>query len=188
MSRGTIIDQELKRKIIDIGDGLVTLTSTKRRCRHLGQPGDSMSCQTGHGRDFAAKLVFEPKNTNKMLTISVSQGQVVYDSFTSILPQITVNSILPPESLVFRLAASGSIQELMSLVADGKASLHDHDTFGQSLLHVSHSLPSLGNPFNPSCLVLTCNLKYSVINFQMCKFLIDQGLDVNEHSVHGYVI
>jgi hypothetical protein len=148
-----------------------------------------MNHQTGHGRDFAAKLVFEPKNTNKMLTISVNQGQVVYGSFTSILPQITVNSILPPESLVFRLAASGSIQELMALVADGKASLHDHDTFGQSLLHVSNPVSSWRSHFSISRLELKYAIKYSITNFPMCKFLIEQGLDVNEHSAHGgYVL
>lgn len=76
-----------------------------------------------------------------MLTVSVNQAQVTYDSFTSILPQITVNNILPPDSLVFRVAASGTVQELLALVAEGKASLHDHDTYGQSLLHVSNTLP-----------------------------------------------
>ncbi|RSL88876.1 hypothetical protein CDV31_015971 [Fusarium ambrosium] len=161
LSQGTIIHQERKREVIDIGGGVVRWTSTKLRRRHSTQFGASTSRQTDHARDFSAKLVFEPKNTNKMLTISVNQGQVVYDSFTSILPQITVNNILPPESLVFRLAASGSIQELLALVADGKASLHDHDTSGQSLLH------------------------HSVLNFPVCKFLIEQGLDVNEQSEHG---
>lgn len=127
--------------MFDIGEGVVTLTSTKRQCRHPEQPEDSSSRQTSEGREFAAKLVFKPRNTSTMLTVSVSQAQVRYDTFTSIIPQITVNNILHPHSLVFHVAATGTVQQLLALVADGKASLHDHDTYGQSLLHVSNSLP-----------------------------------------------
>ncbi|RSL69872.1 hypothetical protein CEP53_002038 [Fusarium sp. AF-6] len=159
MSRGTIIHQERKRKIFDIGEGVVTLTSTKRQCRHPEQPEDAMSRQTTEGREFAAKLVFKPRNTSTMLTVSVSQAQVRYDTFTSILPQITVNNILHADSLVFSVAANGTVQELLALVAEGRASLHDHDTYGQSLLHRSE------------------------FNLPMCKFLIEQGLDVNERSM-----
>ncbi|KAJ4328886.1 hypothetical protein N0V84_000674 [Fusarium piperis] len=107
-------------------------------------------------REFTAKLVFKPKNAPTMLTVSVNQGQFLFDSFTSMLPQVTVNSILPRDSLVFQLASSGSVQELMALVAEGKASLHDHDADGRSLLH------------------------HSTKNLSMCKFLVEQGLDVNE--------
>ena len=71
-----------------------------------------------------------------MLTVSVDQGQLLFDSFTSLLPQIIVNNILPRGSLVFQLASSGSVQDLVALVAQGKASIHDHDTDGKSLLHV----------------------------------------------------
>ncbi|RTE84304.1 hypothetical protein BHE90_001093 [Fusarium euwallaceae] len=159
MSRGTIIHQERKRKMFDIGEGVVTLTSTKRQCRHPEQPENLMSRQTSEGREFAAKLVFKPRNTSTMLTVSVSQAQVRYDTFTSILPQITVNNILPPDSLVFSVAANGTVQELLALVAEGRASLHDHDTYGQSLLHRSE------------------------FNLPVCKFLIEQGLDVNERSI-----
>lgn len=139
MSQGTVFHQEQKRKVIDIGDGVVTLTTTKRRRKHTKRCESAASNQATYLREFTAKLVFKSKSTPTMLTLSVNQGQVLFDSFTSMLPEVTVNSILPWDSLVFQLASNGSIQQLMALVAEGKASLHDHDTDGKSLLHVSDS-------------------------------------------------
>lgn len=72
-----------------------------------------------------------------MIAVSVNQGQVLFDSFISMAPRVSAINILPKDSLVFQLAAGGKVQDLMALVAEGKASLRDHDTEGWSLLHVS---------------------------------------------------
>ncbi|EEU37880.1 uncharacterized protein NECHADRAFT_88161 [Fusarium vanettenii 77-13-4] len=156
MSQGTVLHQEQKRKVIDIGDGVVTLTTTKRRGKHKRHCENAASSQAIYRREFTAQLVFKSKSTPTMLTLSVNQGQVLFDSFTSMLPEVIVNNILPCDSLVFQLTSNGSIQQLMTLVAEGKASLHDHDTDGKSLLH------------------------HSAGNISMCRFLVEQGLDVNE--------
>lgn len=137
MSQGTVLHQEQKRKVIDIGDGVVALTTTKRRWKDTRHCDRATNNQKIHRREFTAKLVFKSKGTPTMLTLSVNQGQFLFDSFTTMLPEVTVNSILPRDSLVFQLASNGSIQQLMALVAEGKASLYDHDTDGKSLLHVS---------------------------------------------------
>ncbi|KAJ3540684.1 hypothetical protein NM208_g4949 [Fusarium decemcellulare] len=154
--QGMVIHHERKRKMIEIADGIVTLTASKRR-RRLLEPDDTNN-KDSHGREFVSTLVFKPKNTNSMLTLSVNQGQVLFDSFTSMLPRITVSNILPTDSLVFKLAADGNVQDLIQLVSSGKASWHDHDTNGQSLLH------------------------HAVLNshVSLSSFLIEQGLDVNE--------
>ncbi|KAM5372145.1 hypothetical protein ACJZ2D_007678 [Fusarium nematophilum] len=155
LPEGTVIHQERKRKIIDIGDGVVTITSNKRRCKFRPQSQAGAENEGISKREFIAKLVFKPRNADAMLTVSVNQGQVLFDSFTSMLPRITASNILPTGSLVFELAFTGRIQDLKKLVAEGKASLHDHDSHGWSLLHYASNHPS------------------------MCKFLIQQGLDVN---------
>lgn len=61
-----------------------------------------------------------------------------------------------PETLVFDIARSGSVQDLLKLFEGGLANLHDHDTDGWSLLH------------------------HSVRNLPVLKFLIEQGLDIDE--------
>jgi hypothetical protein len=74
-----------------------------------------------------------------MLVLSVNQGQLLFNSFTSMLPCAMVCNILPKNSAVFDTARNGSVQDLVGLLEGGEANIHDHDTDGWSLLHVSPS-------------------------------------------------
>ncbi|RMJ04940.1 hypothetical protein CDV36_014390 [Fusarium kuroshium] len=67
----------------------------------------------------------------------------------------TVNRVLPVGSLVFELVEAGDLQGLKEMLQSGRASLRDHDEYGASLLF------------------------YSVYEPEMCKFLLDSGLDVD---------
>ncbi|RSL71618.1 hypothetical protein CEP51_012027 [Fusarium floridanum] len=67
----------------------------------------------------------------------------------------TVNRVLPVGSLVFELVEAGDLQGLKEMLQSGRASLRDHDEYGASLLF------------------------YSVYEPEMCKFLLDNGLDVD---------
>lgn len=89
-------------------------------------------------KEFVGRLLFRPRESQSMIMVSVNRGHVLFDSYSNILPRISVYHVLPSDSLVFQLAASGRVQELKSLVAEGKASLRDHDSEGLSLLHVSN--------------------------------------------------
>ncbi|KAF2251513.1 ankyrin [Trematosphaeria pertusa] len=152
---GCVIDQQRKRKVIDLDSGTLTVATNKRRRRHDGQQRDVTTDRSGaSGREFFVEILFKPKTSQAMLAVSVSQGQLLRGSFSSI-PRLSVNNVLPVGSLVFKLAENGRIEDLVSLVAAGKASLRDHDTEGQSLLH------------------------YAVAHPSMCKFLIQNGLDVD---------
>lgn len=136
---GCVIDQQRKRKVIDLDSGTLTVATNKRRRRHDGQQRDVTTDRSGaSGREFFVEILFKPKTSQAMLAVSVSQGQLLRGSFSSI-PRLSVNNVLPVGSLVFKLAENGRIEDLVSLVAAGKASLRDHDTEGQSLLHVSTS-------------------------------------------------
>jgi len=74
-----------------------------------------------------------------MLVVSVSQAQLVAGSFSSI-PNLSLQNIVPNDSEIFLLARQGNIDGIVKLVADHKASLHDRDEDGQSLLHVRSML------------------------------------------------
>ncbi|CVK86527.1 uncharacterized protein FMAN_06203 [Fusarium mangiferae] len=148
-----LISQEPKRKAFETEDGVVTVTTTKRY-QNLSSEIERGKIETR--RDFVAKLTYTSKSTKKMLRLSVNQGQSLFNSFTSILPCAMVCNILPGDSLVFDTARSGSVQDLLKLFEGGLANLHDHDTNGWSLLH------------------------HSVRNLPVLKFLIEQGLDIDE--------
>ncbi|EWG53676.1 hypothetical protein FVEG_12056 [Fusarium verticillioides 7600] len=150
-----LISQEPKRKAFETDDGVITVTTTKRR-RKASPEDKNGNVKNESRRDFLAKLTYLSKSTKKMLSLSVSQRQLVLNSFTSTLPSAMVCNILPENSLVFVTAQSGSVQDLLKLFEGGEASIHDHDTYGWSLLH------------------------YSVENLPVLKFLIGQGLDIDE--------
>ncbi|KAF5569192.1 hypothetical protein FPANT_13964 [Fusarium pseudoanthophilum] len=150
-----LISQEPKRKAFETGDGVITVVTAKRR-RKLSSGGENENAKTAAGRDFHAKLTYTSKSTKKMLRLSVNQGQLLFDSFSSMLPSIVVCNIKPRDSLVFDVARKGSVQDLLKLIEGGEANIHDHDTYGWSLLH------------------------HSVGNLPVLEFLIEQGLDIDE--------
>jgi hypothetical protein len=68
-----------------------------------------------------------------MLTVYISQSQTLW-GIPSTIPRLYVNNILPNDSLGFQVVATGRVEDLVTLVAAGKASLRGHDTKGNSLL------------------------------------------------------
>ncbi|EWZ92492.1 hypothetical protein FOWG_05608 [Fusarium oxysporum f. sp. lycopersici MN25] len=153
-----LISQERKRKTIETSDGVMTVTAAKRR-RKLPSEIEREQGKGETRRDFLAKFTYTSKSTKKMLVLSVNQGQLLFNSFTSMLPCAMVCNILPKNSAVFDTARNGSVQDLVGLLEGGEANIHDHDTDGWSLLH------------------------HSVENLQVLKFLIEQGLDIDEVAV-----
>ncbi|EMT66980.1 hypothetical protein FOC4_g10003519 [Fusarium odoratissimum] len=157
-SEQLLISQERKRKAFEIDDGVMTVTTARRR-RKPSSEIEREQRRNETRRDFLAKLTYTSKSTKKMLSLSVNQGQLLYNSFSSMLPCVTVCNILPKNSPVFDTARNGSVQDLVGLLEGGEANIHDHDTDGWSLLH------------------------HSVGNLQVLKFLIEQGLDIDEVAV-----
>ncbi|KAJ8126766.1 hypothetical protein O1611_g6871 [Lasiodiplodia mahajangana] len=108
---------------------------------------------------FRTKIVLKPKGSTRALHIEVYLYETP-DQLISTIPRLSVNNIVSRKSRVFQVAATGSVQELMELFSRGQANLRDHDRDGWSLLH------------------------YSLKNPPMCRFLIDNGLDVDEVAIH----
>ena len=132
---GTVIDQQRKRKEIDMGSGVLTVTTNKRQRRQIQHRRTDINHDESRERDFVAKIIFKPKTSEVMLTVSVDQSQFLRGSFLSI-PRLSINTIIPTDSEIFELATSGRVEDLMAFVAEGKGSLRDHDPRGRSLLHV----------------------------------------------------
>ncbi|KAF5640084.1 uncharacterized protein FTJAE_4631 [Fusarium tjaetaba] len=147
--------QQRKRKEMDAGDNVLTVVTTKRR-RNLLPVSQNAPHSEISGWGFLGNLTIKSKTKKKMITVSVNRSQLLFDQFTNMLPRVIVCQILPNNSHVFRVAAHGSVQDLMKLIVENKASLHDHDENNWSLLH------------------------HAVGNLPMLKFLIQKGLDVDE--------
>ncbi|KAI3319225.1 hypothetical protein HD806DRAFT_296545 [Xylariaceae sp. AK1471] len=112
---------------------------------------------------FNTQILVKPDESAFSLLVEVQQKQVLDGSFSSI-PRISVNNIVPSNSLVFWIAFWETEKKLIRLILDGKANLRDHDERGWSLLH------------------------YAALNYRyprMCEFLIRNGLDVDEIACSG---
>lgn len=111
-----------------------------------------------------------------MLEVTVSQAQLLAGSFLSI-PNLSVNNVISRDSEVFKLAQQGRTDDILALIADGKASLRDRDELGWSLLHVSSQARGFSSyEFADEISKHACEWQA----FTLCKFLIQNGLDVDE--------
>lgn len=134
---GVIITQKRKRKMIDVDSGILTVTTNKRQRKRMDYRCEYMLADFDTNEvELRAEIIFKPKTSQSMLTVSISRSSILCNTFSDI-PRLFITNILPVNSWVFQLAATGTVEELLSLVAKGEASLRDHDTKGKSLLHVS---------------------------------------------------
>ncbi|CAG7559085.1 unnamed protein product [Fusarium equiseti] len=147
--------QERKRKELHTNDAVITVATAKRREKLLFVSEDAPANDL-YSRGFCGTLTLKSKTKKKMVTLSVQQSQLLFDRFTSLLPRVVVCNILPNNSPVFNVASNGSVEDLMKLIVENKASLDDHDEDGWSLMH------------------------HAVGNLATFKFLIQQGLDIAE--------
>jgi hypothetical protein len=138
-----VFDQDRKRKVFDVGDGIVTVATNKKRQKitatasqgHIGMKKNAVRSAHHESSQFVGRVMFRPRAANFLIKITVDRGNVLCDSYETVLPSISVCNIVPDESLVFQFASKGELESLKKLVADGKASLRDHDENGRSLLH-----------------------------------------------------
>ena len=132
-----VINQELGQMRIECNSGALTVMTNKRRLKRVNFHHNETSDDFGDVQsEQVAKVYFESKTSQTMLTVSARKSQTIWGSSLCI-PQLSVNNIIPSDSVVFRVAAGGHVEDLLSLFAAGKASLRDYDPVGQSLLHVS---------------------------------------------------
>lgn len=129
------LQQDRKSKVIDIGRGTLTVTTNNRR-RVYNRVNDSSHPASRGGKDFTAQILFRSSKSNTLLFISVTQRQLLQGSFSGI-PRALHGNIIPEDSYVFEMARNGCVADLMSLLAQRKASLRDRGPGGWSLLHVS---------------------------------------------------
>jgi hypothetical protein len=132
---GFILQQDRKRKVIDMGCGTLTMTTNKRQ-RIYNRQDDSSNAEDRGAKDFIAQILFRSAKSNSLISISVSQRQLLHGSFSSI-PKVLHGNIIPTDSYVFNLAANGRVEDLMALLTGRGATLHDRNPRGWTLLHAS---------------------------------------------------
>ena len=85
--------------------------------------------------DFSATIKFCPKGYKTMISLRLAQHLIFQGALTPV-PRLTVCNIIRNDSKIFELAYTGRLNDIMTLVTQGKASIWDHDETGRSLLHV----------------------------------------------------
>ncbi|KAI1410600.1 ankyrin [Hypoxylon sp. FL1857] len=122
-------------------------------------PGRDLS-EDAHS-DYTISCTFLPDDPRRfhMLVGSTFQREIERGAVSSI-SRLAVNRVLPPESRVFKVVLDGDLHELQRMLRDGEASLRDHDEDGASLL------------------------SYSMLQPTVCKYLLENGLDV-DHVIWG---
>ncbi|KAM0441175.1 hypothetical protein ACHAPT_000481 [Fusarium lateritium] len=146
----------------DIGVGRFSLRVQKRK-RAIDtedhDDNDTRAVKRCH-TDWNMTLAFLPDSdrgqNRHMLLASLTRQTNTMSSIS----RLQVNRVLPAESLVFKLVRQGNLRGLKEMLQDGRASLQDHDEYGASLLFYSMRQP------------------------EVCKFLLDSGLDV-DHVANG---
>ncbi|KAI3324204.1 hypothetical protein HD806DRAFT_494427 [Xylariaceae sp. AK1471] len=143
---------------IYVGIGTVSLMVKKRNGSRANDLEAHSCFQKRHPIDYTMLFTFIPDHRHRqdlnMVVASTVQEEFPNSSVASI-SRLMVNRVLPAKSWVFQLVREGRLQELQELLKNGEASLRDHDEYGASLLFYATQQP------------------------EMCKFLIDSGLDVD---------
>ncbi|KAH7068946.1 hypothetical protein BKA63DRAFT_98278 [Paraphoma chrysanthemicola] len=82
------------------------------------------------------------------------------DGLQALNPVISVGRTLPRDSLVFQVVRNGDVDQLRHLLAEHQFSLKDRDINGTPLLHYAMNQP------------------------EMCRFLVENGADIDELAPH----
>jgi len=101
------------------------------------------------------------------------------DGTFSSIPRLTVNRVLPRDSLVFDLVRGGELKEFQGLLRDGEASLRDHDELGNSLLAVS--APNDSRLLHEPGANKGFQIAVHWAQPEMCRFLLSHNASVDVH-------
>ncbi|KAI5917246.1 hypothetical protein F4810DRAFT_697255 [Camillea tinctor] len=134
--------------------------STTERSNVVGSPkSTSRGCI-----DYETKITFIPQDRQRFHMIIATALQQQHAQYAvSSITRLSVNRVLPRVSPVFSVVEDGNLQRLQEMLNNGEALLRDHDEDGASLLFYALKTP------------------------EMCKFLIDSGLDL-DHRARGRII
>ncbi|KAH7316882.1 hypothetical protein B0I35DRAFT_434180 [Stachybotrys elegans] len=168
----TILETSGSSQSISFSSGVLTFTRRKRlrKCSCNGEACHDCTsmrhlCDQASPTytEYLGVVTFVPRDNRKhsMFTISAFNLRAAQIGFSS-MSSLSVNRVIPSGSKVFSLVEEGLLQELREMLQDGEASLRDHDEGGASLLFYSTQQP------------------------QMCKFLVENGLDVNHVAKYDY--
>ncbi|KAI1500270.1 hypothetical protein F5X99DRAFT_387019 [Biscogniauxia marginata] len=156
-----VLEQTREYKETDIGIGTLGLIMHKRiRSNAVHDADDEHPRPQRRGYvDYEMTVTFIPKNNQRFhMFIASALQRELFEGVASV-SRLMVNRVLPAGSLVFELVREGKLQELQEMLKNGDASLRDHDEYGASLLSYSMQQP------------------------EMCKFLVDSGIDV-DHAAY----
>ncbi|KAK4164342.1 hypothetical protein QBC43DRAFT_288937 [Cladorrhinum sp. PSN259] len=137
---GEILQLHRGRKVYEVEGGKLLVLNRLRRTRQKQNSYDD--------EVYMGWITFIPDRRigANMFTAAIVQ-QVLLTGTFNLIPILQINPILPRDSLVFEHIRQGRTDEFLEMINHGKASLRDHDEWGNSLL-------ADPNPSHHECLKL----------------------------------
>ncbi|QKX58645.1 uncharacterized protein TRUGW13939_05772 [Talaromyces rugulosus] len=169
----TFTQQESSYNRIDIGIGKLTVRFNKRtRPLRITRKDESFHLQTDRDlTDYSMTVLFTPTNPQRfhMLVASFFEEEIYHEKMQrrsiSSISRLTVNRVLPNDSPIFLLVRMGYLSTVQEMIFNDPSLLRCHDDNGRSLLF------------------------FSMLQPEMCKFLVENGLDVDHvaYSDNGWL-
>ena len=130
---------EYTKALIKSSNGILTVSKNKRMRVQNDQSERKISNTVSYWETYTAvRLLLRGCDLPAMLlkaSIREATSPQSTGHFT-LTPTISVSRIVPTKSEVFQCALMGRLDGLIQLLHEGKASLHDRDERGASILHV----------------------------------------------------
>lgn len=112
------------------------MNKRRRKLTYLSEASAADEDQSTCHEDLIVDLLFRPRRSRLTVAASIYRGQLDDGSFASI-PRLSINVTVPEDSEIFAHLWNGRLDEVKRLLADGKASLRDHDEVqGWSVIYV----------------------------------------------------
>lgn len=126
-----------KHSIIEMDvDGFKVQISLSKRNTLPTRPVRSRLAPQNTTTDIIAKIRLVPKSKHGTAITTFIHYQEIPQGLCMLHPTISIGMTLPKGSPVFLAVESGDLSTLQRLLAEGKCTLRDRDTYGTPLLHV----------------------------------------------------
>lgn len=166
------LTQKRSMQVVNVQGHKVTIMLLERSSSHAPH-GQGWRAARDRRTEAIAKIRIAQTSRERAVVTAYIHYIQGPDRLLTMNPIISVGKILPSDSPVFLIVLSGDVNSLQRLVRERRVTLRDRDTNGTPLLHVrDHSINCRD--------ILTDCAKYATKQPEMCKFLVENGADIDE--------
>ncbi|KAH9882577.1 hypothetical protein J1614_000813 [Plenodomus biglobosus] len=153
------LTQKRSMQVVNI-QGHEIRTELLERSSSLVSHGQSWRATRERRTETIAKIRITETSGDRVVVTAYIHYRQGHDGLQTLNPIISIGRTVPRDDPVFATVISGDVDSLRRLLAERRATLRDRDTNGTPLLHYATSQP------------------------EICKFLLENGADIDEIATH----